>query len=47
MMIQAKVWNKLSSKEKFEMLLLSSNISVIGSQVLSAQKNKSYTDKRA
>lgn len=46
MLIKVKVWRGLSPKEKFDLLLEHANLQVIGSQVVKAQKNKSYKPNR-
>lgn len=45
MLIKVRNWRRLTSKEKFELLLLHANLNVIGEQVIEGvkqrQKNKS------
>lgn len=50
MLIRVGYWRGLTSKEKFELLLLHANLNVIGEQVIQGvkqrQKNKSYNQNK-
>lgn len=47
MLIKVKQWRALPADKKFSLLLVKSNLYVLGEQVMKAQKNNPKDQKRA